>query len=140
MSDPDRTIELTATGTDERAAVAAGLAAILAAAVATPNRPDEAGGAGEAAVAIRGQGADLATVFFELANDLLAQLDVHGAGLRSVRLDGLLRTADGYTAWGYALGDPAGTTAPAIGVSLAGPPLVEQGSDGVVLRIRLRRD
>ena len=133
----DGTIELTATGEDEPTAVAAALAAVLAAARG-PAPPSGTGAA--SAAAIRGQGAHLPHVVAELVNDLLAQLDAHGAGLGTVRLDGLLRTEDGFTAWGYALGSAADPAGPVAAVSLPGPPTVEREGETTVLRIRLRRD
>src|SRR5688572_6761139 len=104
MSGEAQTTDLIISAPDERDAVAAGLAAVLAA--ARPTAADRRAAAGTAATAIRGQGTDLGVLFFELANDLLAHLD-DGGEADSVRLDGLLRTEDGYTAWGYALGEPA---------------------------------
>lgn len=137
LTESERTIELTATGSDERAAVAAGLAAILAAARGGNAAP--LGGPSDSAVPIRGQGRDLPTVFFELGNDLLAQLDTHGAGLSTVRLDGLLRTGDGYTAWGYVLGD-ARVAAPPTALALVASPALDQSGDAITFRIRLIRE
>jgi hypothetical protein len=135
----DVPIILATAGPDERTAVESGLVEILRLA-----RGEHAGGiehaetgaADETAVAIRGQGADLGTLFIDLASDLLAQLDNHGVGLGEVRLDGLLRTRDGYTGWGYLLGQTGGGEPPR-GVTLDDQPVVEWRADGVTLRLRL---
>jgi hypothetical protein len=132
----DRMLELTATGTDQCGAVGSALAAVLA--VARAEAPPGDGASAANAVAIRGQGPDLAGVVVELVNDLLAQLDANGAGFDAVRLDGLLRTGDGYTAWGYLLGEPS-VGRPPVDLSLDGMPLVERAGGEVVLRIWLRR-
>ena len=133
-ADAEATFELTAAGDDERTAVEAGLEAVLAAA-RPGSGPDSANGT---AVAIRGQGQDLAAVVADLVDDLLAQLDVHGTAFDAVRLDGLLKTGDGYVGWGYLLGDPT-DPADQIDLTLAGSPDVERGDAGTALRIRLRR-
>jgi hypothetical protein len=135
----DVPIVLAASGSDERSALESGLAEIVRLARgdgASAIVPGECEAADEAAVAIRGQGADLVALFVELANDLLAQLDTHGVGLHVVRLDGLLRTQDGYTGWGYLLGQTGGGE-PSRGVTLDGPPAVERSDAGVTLRARL---
>jgi hypothetical protein len=135
----DVQIVLATSGPDERSAVESGLLEVLRLArreSESDATPDETDATDEAAVAIRGQGADLGTVFFELANDLLSRLDDHGVGLRAVRLDGLLRTQDGYTGWGYLLGR-TGEGEPPRGVTLDRPPEVERRDAGVTLRLRL---
>lgn len=129
--------DLTATGDDPDTALAAGLTGVLAAAsggALANQHPEEAG----SAAAIRGQGADFARLFSELAADLLAQVDANGIGLTHVRLDGVLGTDDGYTAWGYVLGTPRGQGA-AVNVELAGDPAVEQTEGRTVLQCTLRR-
>ena len=140
----DGSAALTATAADAAAVLRAGLRGVLAAA-----RLDGQPGAAEAdeataAVPIRGQGADLARVFAELAADLLAQLDANGPDFDHVRLDGLLRTDEGgFTAWGYAIGRIAqGPSAdpPPVDLGLDGEPSVAVGEGGrLVLRCTLRR-
>src|SRR5688572_17723530 len=123
MTDDEQTIALTISAPDERGVVAAGLAA------ARPLGPDPHAETGAAALAVRGQGTDLGVLFFALANDLLAHLD-DGGVVDSVRLDGLLRTEDGYTAWGYALGEPV-AGGPPIALALIDVPTVERTDDTV---------
>jgi hypothetical protein len=133
---PDRTAELSATGSDADALLVNGLRGVLAAA-----RGDTPVGGGEATAAapIRGQGADLGSVFADLAADLLAQLDANGLGLDDVRLDGVLATDDGgFTAWGYATG-AAADNPPPVGLSLEGDPRVTGDEGGYELRCALRR-
>lgn len=69
------------------------------------------------AIPIRGQGASFTDVFLELSGDLLAQVDANGTGLVRARMDGVLETDTGFTAWGYALGE-AGGGKPEPGVSV----------------------
>ena len=131
-------IERTVSGADERTAVEAGLRVVLRLArggTGEANEPDEHE-PGETAVPIRGQGGALGRVFFALADDLLAQLENHGVGLRAVRLDGLLRTEDGYTGWGYLVGATGDGTPPRT-MTLADPPHVERAGEGLTLRLRL---
>lgn len=128
--------QITATGADPTRLIGAGLSAVLAAArgdIATL-----ATGDATTAAAIRGQGSDLAAVFTELAADLLSQLDANGACFGDVRLDGLLTTDDGYTAWGYAVGEVIDNPPP-VGLSLDDAPAVEVTPGGLTLRFALRR-
>lgn len=90
------------------------------------------------AVPIRGQGRDYEAVFTELAGDLLAQLDVNGTGLDVVRVDGLLETETGYSAWGYALGAAEGPE-PVLGLSLIDRPRLGREGDRTVLTVRVRQ-
>ena len=125
---------LTATGQTAEDVLLAGLAGVAEAAGARAVAEEDAA----TAAAIRGQGADVPAVFAELAADLLAQLDANGPGLGRVRLDGVLETDDGFTAWGYALG-AALPNPPPIGVALDGNPTLDAESGRLVLRCRLRR-
>jgi len=128
--------QITATGADPTRLIGAGLGAVLAAArggVTAPATDDAT-----TAAAIRGQGSDLAAVFTELAADLLAQLDANGACFGDVRLDGLLATDDGYTAWGYAIGEGSDNPPP-VGLSLDDAPTVEETPGRLTLRFALRQ-
>lgn len=129
--------QLTAIAGDPDAAIAAALTGILAAAsggTLGARQTEEA----TSAAAIRGQGRGIPGVLRELAADLLAQVDANGAGFTHVRLDGVLETDDGFSAWGYALGTPDGNGA-AVNVELVGEPSVEQTPGKVVIRCALRR-
>lgn len=125
----------TVSGTDETETILAGLTDLLHAA--------RGGDAGESTVTdaivvpIRGQGATLGAVFAELARDLLAQLDVQGAGLTNLRLDGLLRGDDGYVGWGYLEGTAAGGGT-AAGIDLVGEPTIDRTENGITLSFDLR--
>lgn len=89
---------------------------------------------------IRGQGDSYGDVLFELANDLLAQLDSNGVNLSGVRLDGMLETdTGGYSAWGYILGE-AGGGAPPVTISLAGTPAVSQDGGVTTIAAELSRN
>ena len=128
---------LTATAADPDAALAAALTGILAASSGGSLGSAQSEDAASAA-AIRGQGRDFAAVLSELAADLLAQVDANGTGLTHVRLDGVLETDDGYSAWGYALGSPVGN-GPVVNVELVGDPIVEQAPAQFLIRCTLRR-
>ncbi len=139
--DGDGVAILTASGPSVDEALVAGLDGVLgaargAASTAAVDVPPD----GESSVAapIRGQGADYGALFAELAGDLLNQLDANGTGLDRVRLDGVLETGDGFTAWGYALGERGGGDPP-VGINLVDTPTFEQQDATTTLRCRLRR-
>ncbi len=125
---------ITVTASDEAGVVLAGLAEILQAARGGGATSDP--GTDTVAVPIRGQGATLGAVFAELARDLLAQYDAHGAGLDSIRLDGLLRGEGGYVGWGYLEGTVAGDGAPAR-IDLTGEPTTDRTGGGIELGFSL---
>src|SRR3954447_15840268 len=92
---------LHAVGHDTRSALEAGLRAVLALAVA----PTQASLNTGRSAPIRGEGNDLGSLFGDLIEDLLGQIEFFGGGLHDVTVDGLLRGEDGgYICWGYALG------------------------------------
>jgi hypothetical protein len=90
-------------------------------------------------VPVSGEGADLQSLFADLAEDLLAQIREYGPSLSDVALDGMVRRNDGgYRAWGYAY-TAGGTTIfpgdlPAI-VEVA----VNEDTQGVKVRATVRR-
>lgn len=90
------------------------------------------------AIPIRGQGDSYSEVFMELSGDLLAQVDANGTGLVRVRMDGVLETDTGYSAWGYALGEEGGDK-PAIGLNLLGPAEITEHGDEKHLSLSLGR-
>ena len=120
----------TVTASDEAGVVLAGLAEILNAARGGGATPDP--GTDTIAVPVRGQGATLGAVFAELARDLLAQYDAQGSGLDRFRLDGLLRSEDGYAGWGYLEGTATGDGAPAR-IDLSGEPKIDRTDGGIEL-------
>ncbi len=137
----DSTARLTVTAPSIDAALAGALQAILDVAGGRPvgTGPDRSGSQSISAP-IRGQGASVGTALQEMANDLLAQLDANGTGLTVARLDGVLATDDdGYTAWGYVLGEAGGGTVP-VGLSIPETPEVsqEQGSQTTIAVLLVR--
>jgi hypothetical protein len=125
-------------GRTELETLTAALTAVLSAAtggdsadVASP--PETA----ETAVPVRGSGADLPVLFADLVADLIAQLEIHGAGLNQLRLDGLHRTDEGLTAWGYAFGALGGGAPRAIMVE---PSTREDATGEIILQFTLRRE
>ncbi|MBA3414788.1 MAG: hypothetical protein H0U10_06150, partial [Chloroflexia bacterium] len=105
----------------------AGLRGVLA--LAAGKTAVGAGSDATLAAPLEAQGTDLAETFAGLADALLAQVDVFGAGLEDVRLDGLLETdTGGYSAWGYAVGRERGGSLPRV-VELAGPVSVSVSVD-----------
>ena len=130
------TASLEARGGDLRAALEAGLRALLVLTGVNQAPPPTA----VRSVPVQGEGEDPALLFADLAESLLEEIEQFGAGIAQVALDGVLRRDDGgYRAWGYA----GGTLDPApLGATprLAGVPVVsDDGSHGVVLRASLRR-
>jgi hypothetical protein len=127
---PDATAALVVEAPTIDGAIAGTLQVVLA--VASGREPGPAGDPDAASISapIRGQGDSFGEALFELANDLLAQLDANGTGLTGTRLDGVLATDDGgYTAWGSVVGE-AGGGWPPLTLSLAGTPEVSQADDG----------
>jgi hypothetical protein len=136
----DGVASLEAAGNDARSALETGLRAALNLALDVydpplAHRPDTG-----RSVPIRGEGADLAALFADLLEDLIAQVEFFGTGLDDVTLDGVLRGDDGrYIAWGYATGslEPAASIEPP---SLHGSPTAMAGEgNSVVIRAALRR-
>jgi hypothetical protein len=127
---------LYAAGRDARSALEAGLRAVLALALAPPRTPLDTG----RSAPIRGEGDDLASLFGDLIEDLLGQIEHFGDGLHDVVLDGLLRREDGgYVAWGYASGTLEAAS-PGAGPRLLGTPTASEGTaPGVILHATLRR-
>jgi hypothetical protein len=131
----DGVAELTATGpTDD--VLAAALVGLLATARGGAARLAESSAA--IAVPIRGDGADLPELFAQIGADLLAQVDANGPGLDQIRLDGIIRTDEGHTAWGVALGTVVDDPAP-VGLLLDGDPTATTTDGQITLRARLRR-
>jgi hypothetical protein len=131
----DESASLTATGAAPLGALAAALAGVLAFA-----RGDDRGGEGvtdgSTALPVRADGADLAELFAGLAASLTDDLDHAADDVTAVRVDGLLRTDEGLTAWGYALANPGPGVVQPIAVDAVG---VDRGADGVTIRATLRR-
>lgn len=132
----DGAAELTATGPTDGEVLGAALVGLLAAARGGPARLAEGGA--DAAVPIRGDGADLGELFAQLGADLLAQVDANGPGLDQIRLDGILRTDEGHTAWGVAFGTVADNPPP-LGVLLDGDPTATASDGQITIRCRIRR-
>lgn len=94
-------VTIEAVGDDARSALEAGLRAVLAHAVAPTSKPVDTG----RSTPLRGEADDLGSLFEDLVEDLLAQIEVFGDGLHDVVVDGVVRREDGgYVAWGYASG------------------------------------
>jgi hypothetical protein len=133
---PDGTATLHAVGRDIRSSLEMGLRAVLVLTVAPASIPHPTG----RSAPIRGEGDDLGSLFADLAEDLLGQIEFFGAGLHDVAIDGVLRREDGgYVAWGYASGTleamPPGEVP-----RLLGMPDASQGATaGVILHATLRR-
>lgn len=126
---------LEATGSNARSALAAGLRAVLTLAVAPPLAPTSA----DRSAPIRGEGDDTASLFADMAEDLLGQIEFFGSGLQDVSVDGVLRReGGGYVGWGYASGtlDLASPARPPV---LLDMPTIDEGGGQVIIRARLRR-
>ncbi len=128
--------ELTVTGPTDDEVLGAALVGLLAAARGGPARLAE--GTADAAVPIRGDGADLGELFAQIGADLLAQVDANGRGLDQIRLDGIIRTDEGHTTWGVAFGAVVDDPAP-VGILLDGDPSATEADGRITLRCRLRR-
>ena len=127
---------LHAAGPEVRSALEAGLRAVLELALAPPHTPPDTG----RSTPIRGEGDDLASLFADLIEDLLGQIELFGDSLHDITLDGVLRREDGgYVAWGYASGTLEATSLDVVPRLLGTPKASEDTALGVVLNATLRR-
>jgi hypothetical protein len=127
---------LHAAGPDIRTALEAGLHAVLALVVVPPHTPLDTG----RSAPIDGEGDDLGSLFGDLADDLLGQIEYFGDSLHDVVLDGVLRREDGgYVAWGHGSGTLEAAS-PSTVPRLLGTPTAEEGATpGVALHASLQR-
>ena len=127
---------LHATGPDFRTALEAGLHAVLALAVVPPQTPLDTG----RTAPIGGEGDDLGSLFGDLVEDLLGQIEFFGDSLHDVVLDGVLRRGDGgYVAWAHGSGTLEAAS-PSVVPRLLGPPITSESANlGVVLHASLQR-
>jgi hypothetical protein len=89
---------------------------------------------------IRGEGNDLGSLFTDLIEDLLEQIEFFGGGLNNVTVDGVLRREDGgYVAWGYASGTLEAVSHGDIPRLLGTPTVSESATQGIVLHATLHR-
>ncbi len=130
------TATLRAAGRDFRSALEAGLRAVLVLAGAPPPTPLDTG----RSTPIRGEGENLGSLFADLVEDLLGQIEFFGEGLHDVVLDGVVHREDGgYVAWGHASGTLE-TSSPTLVPRLLGMPTASEGTPaGVVLDASLQR-
>ena len=127
---------LHAVGHDKRSALEAGLRAVLALAVASVQAPLDTG----RSAPIRGEGDDLGSLFADLAEDLLVQIEFFGGGLHDVAVDGVLRRQDGgYVGWGHATGT-LDAAPPTVVPRLLGTPTASEGAtERIVFHATLHR-
>jgi hypothetical protein len=128
-----------ATGSDLRSALEAGLQAVMTLAIGNePAPPDD-----ETAlsVPINGEGDDLAALFGDLIDDLLAQVEIHGSALTDITIDGVLRRdRGGYRAWGYAAAKPQAQAGLPPAIHLHGAPTAtEEAATGITLQATFSR-
>ena len=134
--DDDGIAKLEATGSNARSALAAGLRAVLTLAAAPSLAPDSAG----RSAPIRGEGDDTASLFADMAEDLLGQIEFFGSGLHDVSVDGVLRReGGGYVGWGYASGMLDYAPADDVPRLFGTPTANEDDIRGVILRATLQR-
>jgi hypothetical protein len=127
---------LHAVGRDSRSALEMGLRAVVALAVAPASTPVDTG----RSTPIRGEGNDLGSLFADLVEDLLEQVEFFGAGLHDVTVDGVLRReGGGYVGWGHASGSLEATSPSEIPRLLGSPTANEGATFGVVLHATLQR-
>jgi hypothetical protein len=133
---PEGIATLHAVGHDKRSALEVGLRAVLALTVTPAAAPVDTG----RSAPIRGEGDDLGSLFADLVEDLLGQIEFFGAGLHEVTVDGVLRRDDGgYVGWGYASGSLEATSPGEIPRLLGAPTANEDATQGIVLHAALQR-
>jgi hypothetical protein len=119
-----------------RSALEAGLRAVLALAAAPPHTPLDTG----RSAPIRGEGNDLGSLFADLIQDLLGQIEFFGDNLQDIVVDGVLRREDGgYIGWGYALGSLQAVSRGDVPRLLGTPTASESATRGIVLHATLQR-
>jgi hypothetical protein len=127
---------LHAAGHDPRSALEAGLHAVLALAVEPAPTSLNTG----RSAPIRGEGDDLASLFADLVEDLLEQIEFFPGGLQDVAVDGVLRREDGgYVGWGYASGTLEAASSGEVPHLLGAPTANEDAIQGVVVHATLQR-
>ena len=130
------TATLHAVGGDIRSSLEMGLQAVLVLALAPASTPLRT----ERSAPIRGEGNDLASLFADLVDDLLGQIEFFGGGLHDVALDGVLRREDGgYVGWGYATGSLEAASPDEVPRLLGMPTVYETGIQGVIVQATLQR-
>jgi hypothetical protein len=133
---PEGIATLYAVGHDMRSALEAGLHAVLALTVTPPPAPLDTG----RSAPIRGEGDDLGSLFADLVQDLLGQIEDFGSGLHDVAVDGVLRRDDGgYIGWGYASVTLEAVSPAAIPHLLGTPTASEGATQGIILHATLQR-
>ncbi|MCC2628829.1 MAG: hypothetical protein K0S14_2479 [Thermomicrobiales bacterium] len=133
---PEGIATLHAAGGDMRSALEAGLRAVLALAAAPAHTPLDTG----RSAPIRGEGDDLGSLFADLIQDLLGQIEFFGGSLQDVAVDGVLRRGDGgYVGWGYGLGALQAVSCGDVPRLLGTPTASESATQGVVLHATLHR-
>ncbi|MBW3631426.1 MAG: hypothetical protein KY456_00220 [Chloroflexi bacterium] len=126
---------LEATGANARSALESGLRAVMTLAVG----PVLSTGDATRSAPIHGEGEDLAELFVDMAEDLLAQIEHFGSSLDDVVVDGVLRTErGGYSGWGHASGTLE-VASPSVAPRLLSVPKVIEEDTRVVIRARLHR-
>ena len=125
-----------AAGHDIQSALEAGLRAVLTLAVGPAPAPPDTG----RSAPIRGEGADVASLFADLVEDLLGQIEFFGGGLHDVTVDGVLRREDGgYIGWGHASGTLEALSPAAVPHLLGTPTAREGAARDVILHAILQR-
>jgi hypothetical protein len=127
---------LDAVGHDARSALEAGLQAVLALTVV----PEQALVDTRRSAPIRGAGNELGSLFADLLEDFLEQIEFFGGGLHDVAVDGVLRRDDGgYVSWGQAFGT-LDAASPVVVPHLLGSPTASEGAaHGVIIHASLQR-
>jgi hypothetical protein len=131
----DHATEITATGPDRGTALAAIFTGV-ATAMLRKALPEPAMAA--VAVPIRADGPDFPSLIPALAGSLFDGLEENPGVIGPVRIDGILRTDEGLTAWGYILA--SSTPAPPFGLFRVDDVHVQERDRSVTIRLRLTRE
>jgi hypothetical protein len=130
-----RVIEISASGPDQGTALAAALTGITAAILGhEPASPLAA----SVAVPLRADGPDFPSLVPALVASLLDSLEEDPMLIGPVRIDGILRTDEGLTTWGYMLTASA-SSPPPVRFTVSDV-LVDDREGAVSIRLRLTRE
>jgi hypothetical protein len=135
--DPTARCFISAIGATPADCLTAGLAGVLAA--VSPSRRSGSATGATVSVPIRADGRDLTEIFEGLVAVLVDEICEASIEFSSIRIDGVLRTERGLTAWGYATGRRLRHKPPAA-CDVASATVASLDGHGVELRCVLARE
>lgn len=128
---------ISANGEQLTETAAAALTALVAASGSLADAAAQNGTDSGIALSFRGEGDGPAALVVDLAYDLLGQIEQTGGMFAPVEIDGLIRTDEGLSAWGY-LHQVASATPPRVGLELSGELVMEYGERDAIIGLTVQ--